>query len=193
MGSKSRGAFIGHREQRRYNARTVSTTWLSAIAFLALSVAGCTTTAVTRAGLLNDGGWLRRRAGDVVSVEAEAHSVDVAGSSIVATSPTDVRIVGKDGQVTDVRQVHTLRVVNHGKGALDGAGIGFAAGIPLGVVLGLLYAGNKSASYDSCRACDPGNESEKGFVLGATTLLFSVAAGAGLGALIGHIDELDLR
>jgi hypothetical protein len=171
----------------------MSMTWLSAIALLVLSVGGCTTTAVTRAGLLNDGGWLRRRAGDVVSVEADARSLEVDGSVIVATSPTDVRILGKDGQVTEVPHVRTLRAVDHGRGALEGTAVGFAVGIPLGVALGVLYAGIKSSSYDECRSCDPGNEADKGFVLGATTLLVSVAAAAGLGALLGHVDELDVR
>lgn len=171
----------------------MSTTWLSAIVVLAVSAGGCTTTAVTRAGLLNDGGWLRHRAADVVGVEAEAHALDIKRSTIVATSPTDVRIISNDGQATDVRHVHALRAVDHGRGALEGTGVGFAVGVPLGLALGVMYAVIKSSRYDDCRACDPGDEADKGFVLGAATLLVSAAAGAGLGALLGHVDVLELR
>jgi hypothetical protein len=171
----------------------MSPTGLSAIGLLALSVGGCTTTAVTRTGLLNSGGWLAHRTGDVVSVQADNHSLDTQGAIIVATSPTDVRIVAKDGQATDVPHVRALRAVDHGRGALEGAELGFAIGVPLGFALGALYAWIASGSYDECRSCDPGNEADKGFVLGATTLLFSTAAGAGLGALIGHVDVLELR
>jgi len=161
------------------------------LAMVVLTGAGCWSTTV---GSTADPGvqrWLAENASSEMTVETTDRGPEQSGVVVQAASPTDVSFRTKNDTVVPIGQVRRLTVVSHGRGALEGAGIGVVTGALLGGLYGLSRGLTHYESSEDCSIiCNNSDAAEWGALMFGVLGLIS---GTLVGALAGHRDVLDLR
>ncbi|HEY7373895.1 MAG TPA: hypothetical protein VIF57_17175 [Polyangia bacterium] len=108
-----------------------------------------------------------------------------------AASPTEISFRTRSDTVVPIGQVRRLTVVSHGRGALEGAGIGVVTGALLGGIYGLSRGLCHYESSEDCSIiCNHTDAAEWGALMFGVLGLIS---GTLVGAVAGHRDVLDLR
>jgi len=161
------------------------------LAIVALAGAGCVSTTV---GSTADPGvqrWLADNTSSEMTVETTERGPEQSGVVVWAASPTDVSFRTKNDTVVPIGQVRRLTVVSHGRGALEGAGIGVLTGALLGGLYGMSRGLSHYESSDDCSIiCNHTDAAQWGALMFGVLGLIS---GTLVGALAGHRDVLDLR
>jgi hypothetical protein len=162
-----------------------------------LILAGCSTTSLgsTSAGATDH--WLLAHDLDraVVTLRHQPASVRLAGE--ISTGGTVCQPAalplsqihlrqGAEYRTIPLGTVQQIKVVRHGRGALDGALIGLVAGGLSGVLLG--YSAGDSRNLDDCGyPCKAGDKAQFAGLIFAG---IGTAVGALVGAAVGHRDLL---
>jgi hypothetical protein len=159
-------------------------------AIVALAGAGCWSTTT---GSTADPG-VQRWLADNHASEMIAETTDRGPEPSVvvqAVSPTEISFRTKNDTVVPIGQVRRLTVVSHGRGALEGAGIGVVTGALLGGLYGLSRGLSAyERSQDCTIVCNNSDAAEWGALMFGVLGLIS---GTLVGAVAGHRDVLDLR
>jgi hypothetical protein len=161
------------------------------LAIVALASAGCWSTTT---GSTADPGvqrWLADNDASEMIAETTDRGPEQPGVVVQAPSPTEISFRTKSGAVVPIGQVRRLTVVSHGRGALEGAGIGVVTGALLGGLYGMSRGlSSYERSMDCTIICNNSDAAEWGALMFGVLGLIS---GTLVGALAGHRDVLDLR
>ena len=133
--------------------------------------------------------WMERHTGDRVEVETAAG--DRTHVVIEAVSPTELSFTTRETPGVSLQQVSRVVEVRHARGALEGAGLGVAAGLLFGAVWG---ATSQLSPYD--RSLDCTIVCNQADLVKLDALMFGTLGlilGTVTGAIIGDRDVLDLR
>jgi uncharacterized membrane protein len=133
--------------------------------------------------------WMERHTGD--SVEVETPAGERTHVVIEAVSPTELRFTTREPPAVPLEQVSRVVEVRHARGALEGAGLGLAAGLLFGAAWG---ATTTLSPYDRSSDCTiVCNQADQvkldALMFGALGLILGTITGAA----VGDRDVLDLR
>ena len=161
---------------------------------LAILMCGCATTTFGSPRAPGTERWIRERTsfGQVLRFESNAGALAwQRGTLLESTVPGELRFKLQDDQTVRIEQVREIVAVRRARGTLEGALMGAAAGIAIGLAVGLSHDLTPYERSGDCTiVCSRADAAKLDGAVGGG---FGLLLGAGIGALVGHRDVLELE
>lgn len=158
-------------------------------AAVALIGAGCTTTTVSSLDDERARWWLTDHVASEMRVETDRGPEPA--SVVVEATPAGLQFRATPAPVVPIENLRRLTVVKHGRGTLEGAGLGVGIGAALGALYGLTRG---LSAYESSMDCTIVCNNDDAAAWGAFGFgVMGLLSGVITGAIVGHRDVLELR